>query len=185
MIIFQYIVSAIMLAHVINCLNQNDMCKSSKNNQCKILNNKIVKCINSDCDHGSKWNTKCDSSYCSKDILTCEIFKRWNSKVKEIEINGNRNKFKLAMKNHHIFKRELSNCPVSEFEWKLSNVCTNYRKCNSAQSEMCNCMGGRLTYKCNDRFCALDEKVCDSFISLNNGTTNKFKLNKCFTYKKI
>jgi len=186
----------------LNCLSEKDLCKTTnKERQCKKLNETTIRCSTNDCgsNSNSEWSTKCahSTSYCSRDALTCEIFKIWNNKVEEVSVNNNNNnnnnwRHKFALRKHRMFMENIQKCPVSEFDWKPSDVCVNDYKCDSM--DKCNCTnnGGRLTFKCSDHYCATDENVCMNFKSILNGLTTMnfkeigiFKLNKCFIYKKM
>ena len=170
-----------------NCLNQNDLCKRRINEKrCQILNETVIQCISSDsnnnnnnnrrssrnindCDLKSEWKIKCGDSYCSKDMLTCEIFKmNW--------------KDKLIIKNYLIFENDIKNCNNNNkneiFQWKISNLCDN--------QNMFACSGARLTHLCIGLFCVSDKKVCMGFKSLLSDFSfdfkmiaNKLKINKC------
>ena len=77
----------------INCLNQNDLCKRRINEKrCQILNETVVECISqssdiNECGSKSEWKIKCGDSYCSRDMLTCEIFKMNMNTIEEKKKN--------------------------------------------------------------------------------------------------
>jgi len=156
----------------INCLNQHDLCKITKyEKQCQILNKTVIRCINStdikDCKLKSDLSIKCEHSYCAKDMLTCEIFKFINEKVKEKEKKTKKSwKDKLEIKKMFNFKDNINNCQekVSRsrqnkmFDWKLSQVCNN--------ENMFDCTSWTLNHTCDDLFCTSDRHVCMGFRSL-------------------
>jgi hypothetical protein len=185
MIFINFILSLLIVTQTVKCLNQNDFCSSSKGN-CERINNNTIRCLNNECDSKSEWNINCADSYCSKEALSCEIFKSWQDKVDEKRKSVNW-KDKLTIRNYQKFKANINKCPVNEiFEFKLSNVCRNDLRCHLKKSPSeCNCnKSGRLAYKCNDFFCVSDEQTCIRFKSLLSGIytlkdSNKLKLSKC------
>ena len=188
---------------IINCLNQNDLCKRRINEKrCQILNETVVQCISesnnnnnrirssrniNDCDLKSEWKIKCGDSYCSKDMLTCEIFKMNMNKIEEKEKKMKKDwRDKLIIKNYLNFENDIKNCKSRNnnnnkneiFQWKLNNLCDN--------QNMFACSGGRLTHLCIDLFCVSDKKVCMGFKLLLSDFSfdfkmiaNKVKINKC------
>jgi hypothetical protein len=180
----------------INCLNQNDLCKRRINEKrCQILNETVIQCISditdiNECASKSEWKMKCGHSYCSKDTLSCEIFKMRMDKVEEKEKKIKKDwKDKLIIRNYLNFKNEIKNCPRNNkknetFKWKLSDVCDNQNKFD--------CNGGRLSHKCIDLFCVSDNKVCMGFTSLLSDfsfdikkMTNKHQIKKCLPNRKF
>ena len=174
----------------INCLNQNDLCKRRINEKrCQILiNETVIQCISditdiNECASKSEWKMKCGHSYCSKDTLSCEIFKMRMDKVEEKEKKIKKDwKDKLIIKNYLIFENDIKNCNNNNkneiFQWKISNLCDN--------QNMFACSGARLTHLCIGLFCVSDKKVCMGFKSLLSDFSfdfkmiaNKLKINKC------
>jgi len=184
----------------INCLNQNDLCKRRINEKrCQILNETVVECISqsngiNECGSKSEWKIKCGHSYCSKDKLTCEIFKMRMDKVEEKEKKSKKEwKDKLVIRNYLNFKNEIKDCPTASirksnknetFEWKLSDVCDNQNRFD--------CNGGRLSHLCIDLFCVSDKQVCMGFKSLLSDftfdikkMTHKHQIRKCLPNRKF
>ncbi len=194
MIFIKYILAVFVIFKTIDCLSQHDLCTSNEK-RCQKLND-TIRCTSNDCGYNSDWSTQCGHSFCSKDILTCEIFKMWQDKVEE-KVKSENWKDKLAVKFYRKFKIDIKKCPVSEqFEWKLSDVCSNDIKCSittKKSTDLCNCNNnsGKLTFKCNDYFCAADEQTCMGFMSLLSSSPFDFKkngeikLSKCFTSRRF
>ncbi len=104
----------------INCLNQNDLCKRRTNEKrCQIQNEmtSLIQCKSdisdiNECGSKSEWKIKCGHSYCSKDTLSCEIFKMNMNKVEEKEKKIKKEwKDKLIIRNYLNFKNEIKYCP--------------------------------------------------------------------------
>jgi len=192
----------LQLITTIDCLNQNDLCKRRINEKrCQILNETAgVECISdtsgiNDCALKSEWKIKCGHSYCSKDTLSCEIFKMNMNKVEEKEKKIKKEwKDKLIIRNYLNFKNEIKNCPSvsirksskknETFQWKLSDVCDNQNKFD--------CNGGRLSHKCIDLFCVSDKIVCMGFTSLLSDIsfdikkmTQRHQIRKCLPNRKF
>jgi hypothetical protein len=184
----------------INCLNQNDLCKRRINEKrCQILNETVVECISqssgiNDCAFKSEWKIKCGHFYCSRDALSCEIFKMRMDKVEEKEKKSKKEwKDKLIIRNYLNFKNEIKDCPTASirksnknetFEWKLSDVCDNQNRFD--------CNGGRLSHLCIDLFCVSDKQVCMGFKSLLSDftfdikkMTHKHQIRKCLPNRKF
>jgi len=186
-----------LIATITNCLNQNDLCKRRINEKrCQILNDTVIQCISennnrrssrniNDCDLKSEWKIKCGDSYCSRDMLTCEIFKMNMNTIEEKKKKIKKDwRDKLIIKNYLNFENDIKNCKSGSgrkneiFQWKLSNLCDN--------QNMFTCSGTRLTHLCIDLFCVLDKQVCTGFKSLLSDFSfdfkmiaNKLKINKC------
>ena len=169
--------------------------------RCQILNETVVQCISditdiNECASKSEWKIKCGHSYCSKDTLSCEIFKMRMDKVEEKEkIMKKEWKDKLIIKNYLNFENDIKHCKKlvstrrnnkneQKFQWKLSDVCDNQNKFD--------CNGGRLSHKCIDLFCVSDKKVCMGFTSLLSDfsfdikkMTHKHQIKKCLPNRKF
>ena len=196
------ILQLIIITTKINCLNQNDLCKRRTNEKrCQIQNEmtSLIQCKSdisdiNECGSKSEWKIKCGHSYCTRDALSCEIFKMRMDKVEEKEKKSKKDwKDKLVIRNYLNFKNEIKDCPSASirksnknetFEWKLSDVCDNQNRFD--------CNGGRLSHLCIDLFCVSDKQVCMGFKSLLSDftfdikkMTHKHQIRKCLPNRKF
>lgn len=151
----------IFLIKSIKCLKSDQVCSLR------------TECLESNCSQQARckgeYAYECKANYCAIDKDACIKYKTWNTIFSKIR---RKLSHEQQMSIYINFNKEVKPCP-SEDAWLIENVCVNMKKCaykpqiwslryKKVRIAECACKG-KLSHKCNTKYCSLDQQTCELF----------------------